>query len=59
MGDGVEVGGAVSRIVGRTALQSTEVAAPRIKAAARAIVDYDSATATLCAGHFCLSCRKD
>jgi len=47
MGEGVEVGGAVSRIVGRTALQSTEVAAPRIKAAARAIVDYDSTTATL------------
>ena len=47
MGDGVEVGGAVSRIVGRTALQSTEVAAPRIKAAARAIVDYDSTTTTL------------
>ncbi|KAL7541234.1 hypothetical protein ACHAXR_010739 [Thalassiosira sp. AJA248-18] len=47
MGDGVEVGGAVSRIVGRTALQSVETSAPRIKAAARAMVDYDSTTATL------------
>jgi len=49
LGDGpvVEVGGAVSRIVGRTALQSAQASAPRLKAAARALVDYDSATATL------------
>ena len=47
LGDGVEVSGAVSRIVGRTALQSAQASAPRIKAAARAIVDYDSTTATL------------
>lgn len=45
--EGVEVGGAVSRIVGRSALQTTKVAAPRLKAAARAMVDYDSTTATL------------
>lgn len=47
MGDGVEVSGAVSRIVGRTALQSAQASAPRIKAAARAMVEYDSTTATL------------
>jgi len=47
LGDGVEVGGAVSRIVGRTALQSVQTSAPRLKAAARAMVDYDSTTATL------------
>ena len=47
LGDGVEVSGAVSRIVGRTALQSAQASAPRIKAVARAIVDYDSTTATL------------
>lgn len=40
--DGVEVGGAVSRIVGRTALESAQASAPRLKAAARAMVDYDS-----------------
>ena len=40
--DGVEVGGAVSRIVGRTALESAHASAPRLKAAARAMVDYDS-----------------
>lgn len=45
--DGVEVSGAVSRIVGRTALQSVQTSAPRLKAAARAMVDYDSTTATL------------
>lgn len=39
--------GAVSRIVGRTALQSVQTSAPRLKAAARAMVDYDSTTATL------------
>lgn len=42
LGDGVEVGGAVSRIVGRTALESAQASAPRLKAAARAMVDYDS-----------------
>ncbi len=42
MGDGVEVTGAVSRIVGRTALQSVQTSAPRLKAAARAVVDYDN-----------------
>ncbi|KAL3801894.1 hypothetical protein ACHAW5_008680 [Stephanodiscus triporus] len=47
LGDGVEVGGAVSRIVGRTALQSAQASAPRLKAAARAIVDYDSTVATI------------
>jgi len=47
LGDGVEVGGAVSRIVGRTALRSVQTSAPRLKAAARAMVDYDSAAATL------------
>jgi len=47
LGDGaVEVSGAVSRIVGRTALQSMQTSAPRLKAAARALVDYDSTTAT-------------
>lgn len=47
LGDGVEVGGAVSRILGRTALQSVQTSAPRLKAAARALVDYDSNTASL------------
>ena len=47
LGDGVEVSGAVSRIVGRTALQSVEKSAPRIKAAARAMVDYDTTASTL------------
>ncbi|KAL7540365.1 hypothetical protein ACHAWF_006661 [Thalassiosira exigua] len=47
LGDGVEVGGAVSRIVGRTALQSVQSSAPRLKAAARVMVDYDRVTATL------------
>lgn len=48
LGDGaVEVGGAVSRIVGRTALQTAQTSAPRLKAAARALVDVDSTTATL------------
>ncbi|KAL3791596.1 hypothetical protein HJC23_012186 [Cyclotella cryptica] len=42
LGDGVEVTGAVSRIVGRTALQSVQTSAPRLKAVARAVVDYDS-----------------
>jgi hypothetical protein len=47
LGDGVEVGGAVSRIVGRTALESAQASAPRLKAAARAMVDYDSTIATI------------
>jgi hypothetical protein len=47
LGDGVEVGGAVSRIVGRTALQSAQASTPRLKAAARAIVDYDSTVVTI------------
>lgn len=47
LGDGVEVGGAVSRILGRTALQSVQTSAPRLKAAARALVDCDSNTASL------------
>lgn len=47
LGDGVEVGGAVSRILGRTTLQSVQTAAPRLKAAARAIVDYESTAASL------------
>ncbi len=47
LGDGVEVGGAVSRIVGRTALQSALASTPRLKAAARAIVDYDSTVTTI------------
>ncbi|KAL9190814.1 hypothetical protein ACHAXT_000520 [Thalassiosira profunda] len=47
LGDGVEVGGAVSRIVGRTALSVSESSAPRLKAAARAMVDYESTTATI------------
>lgn len=47
LGDGVEVTGAVSRIVGRTALQSVKTSAPRIKAVARAVVDYDSTVNTM------------
>ncbi|KAL3822994.1 hypothetical protein ACHAXA_008134 [Cyclostephanos tholiformis] len=47
LGDGVEVGGALSRIVGRTALQSAQASTPRLKAAARAIVDYDTTAATI------------
>ncbi|KAL7514091.1 hypothetical protein ACHAXN_011370 [Cyclotella atomus] len=47
LGDGVEVTGAVSRIVGRTALQSVQMSAPRIKAVARAVVDYDSTVNTM------------
>jgi hypothetical protein len=47
LGEGVEVGGAVSRIVGRTALQSVKASAPRVKAVARAALDYDTTTATL------------
>ena len=47
MGDGVEVTGAVSRIVGRTALQSVQTSAPRLKAVARAVVDYDSTVNTM------------
>lgn len=46
-GDGVEVGGAVSRVVGRTALQSAKASAPRLQAAARAIVDYDTSKSTI------------
>lgn len=45
--DGVEVTGAVSRIVGRTALQSAKASAPRLKAVARAVVDYDSNVNTM------------
>ena len=45
--EGVEVGGAVSRIVGRTALQSVKASAPRVKAVARAaFLDYDTTTPT-------------
>ncbi|KAL3774028.1 hypothetical protein ACHAWO_002771 [Cyclotella atomus] len=47
LGDSVEVTGAVSRIVGRTALQSVQMSAPRIKAVARAVVDYDSTVNTM------------
>jgi len=47
LGESVEIGGAASRIVGRTALASVQTSAPRIKAAARALVDYDEAAATL------------
>ncbi|KAL7480397.1 hypothetical protein ACHAW6_006086 [Cyclotella cf. meneghiniana] len=47
LGDGVEVTGAVSRIVGRTALQSVQTSAPRLKAVARAVVDYDSTVNTM------------
>lgn len=47
LGESVEIGGAASRIVGRTALQSVQTSAPRIKAAARALVDYDKAVDTL------------
>ena len=47
LGDGVEVTGAVSRIVGRTALQSAQASAPRLKAVARAVVDYDSNVNTM------------
>jgi hypothetical protein len=47
LGEGVEVGGAVSRIVGRTALQSVKASAPRVKAVARAaFLDYDTTTPT-------------
>lgn len=46
-GDGVEVGGAVSRVVGRTALQSAKASAPRLQAAARAMVDYDTTISTI------------
>ena len=46
LGEGVEVGGAVSRIVGRTALQSVQASAPRVRAVARAALDYDTTTAT-------------
>mmetsp|Transcript_7938 Transcript_7938/g.17448 ORF Transcript_7938/g.17448 Transcript_7938/m.17448 type:complete len:573 (+) Transcript_7938:275-1993(+) len=45
--EGVEVTGAVSRIVGRTALRSAQSTAPRLRAAARAVVEYDTATNTL------------
>ena len=47
LGEGVEVGGAVSRIVGRTALQTAKASAPRVRAVARAALDYDTTTATL------------
>lgn len=47
MVDGVEVGGAVSRILGRTALLSIQRSAPRLKAAARALVDNENDTASL------------
>eukprot|EP00984_Skeletonema_dohrnii_P005976 scaffold2118_cov125-Skeletonema_dohrnii-CCMP3373.AAC.5 len=42
LGEGVEVGGAVSRIVGRTALQTAKASAPRVRAVARAALDYDT-----------------
>ena len=45
LGEGVEVGGAVSRIVGRTALQTAKASAPRVRAVARAALDYDTTTA--------------
>ena len=47
LGEGVEVGGAVSRIVGRTALQTAKASVPRVRAVARAALDYDTTTATL------------
>jgi len=47
LGESVEVGGAVSRIVGRTALQTAKASAPRVRAVARAALDYDTTTATL------------
>lgn len=47
LGESVEVSGAVSRIVGRTALQSVQASAPRVRAVARAALDYDTTTATL------------
>lgn len=47
LGESVEVGGAVSRIVGRTALETAKASAPRVKAVARAALDYDVTTATL------------
>ena len=47
LGEGVEVTGAVSRIVGRTALKSVQTTTPRLQAAARAVVDYDSTTSIL------------
>jgi hypothetical protein len=43
----MEVGGAVSRIVRQTALESAQASTPRFKAAARAMVDYDSTVATI------------
>ena len=46
LGDGAEVGGAVSRLVGRAALQSARSSAPRLRAAARAAVDYEGAATT-------------
>ena len=46
-GEGVEVGGAVSRVVGRTALQSAKASAPRLQAAARAMVEYDTTISTI------------
>ncbi len=47
LGDGIEVGGAVSRIVGRMALESAQALAPRLKAVARAMVDYHGTVATI------------
>ena len=47
LGESVEVGGAFSRIVGRTALETAKASAPRVKAVARAALDYDVTTATL------------
>ena len=47
LGESVEVGSAVSRIVGRTALETAKASAPRVKAVARAALDYDVTTATL------------
>ncbi len=47
LGDGVEVGGAASRMLGRTALLSVRSSAPRLKAAARALVDYENNSAAL------------
>lgn len=47
-GEGVEVSGAVSRIVGRTALQTAKASAPRVKAVARAaILNYDETSTTI------------
>ncbi len=47
LGESVEVGGAVSRTLGRTALETAKASAPRVKAVARAALDYDVTTATL------------